>query len=341
MHRTFWCGASVLVGLAACAYVASCYVEKHPASFVSRCAVAAYKVGTDANPITAFGHGAVDFARRAVSPPAAHHPPSSYCTNVPAHPFPGMDPHCAEADGLNLIHTRPSIISSGVDTGVLPMPCGEVCPPSSISYPNTYAEAETSIVIEPAGYEESEELPKTMPPCGDDQKCVAPETMPYCEDDTDPETKAMYEYWKSLFDDTPASGSDDKKMERVPSEDKSQGKAEESEPPVDESEAIDNDYHRTHPDTSPSMIVCPYSGRCYPANPEPSYSEPIAPPARLSKKKDKNKEKTSKVKQTESRKVSIPDDECGSEDCPKHPEVDTMEFRKSDAHDGAFNPKPM
>lgn len=339
MQRTFWCASIVLVALAGCAYVAACYVEKRPDSFTARCAVMAYNVAADANPVARLGYDVVNYARRHVGSQVVESTcaPSATCTATPVHSFNFAAPGtCADANGLNLIDTQAPMIPHGLEAG-LPMPCGDVCPPAGISYPSSYAEA--SIAIEPGGYEESEELPKTMPPCVEDETTVAPDTMPYCDDDA--ESKAMYEYWKSLFDDSkPASApaDDGKKMDGVPNDSASEGKQEESEPPVDESDASDLDYHRTHPDTCPGMIVCPYSGRCYPANPEPT-TEPTAPAPRLSKK-SKDKDKTSKVKQSRSRKMPIRD-ECGSEDCPAHPEVDTTEFRKSDAHQGAFNPKPM
>lgn len=344
MQRTFWCASIVLVALAGCAYVAACYVEKQPDSFAGRCAVMAYHVAADTNPVARLGYSAGAYARRHVDPKVVDSTcaSSATCTATPVHSFDFVAPGtCTDANGLNIIHTQPPMIAHGLEAG-LPMPCGDVCPPPGVSYapPSSYAEA--SIAIEPGASEESEELPKTMPPCVEDETTVAPDTMPYCDDAVDAESKAMYEYWKSLFDDgkpSSAPADDGKKMDGVPKDaTQSEGKPEESEPPADQSDANDVDYHRTHPDTCPGMIVCPYSGRCYPANPEPT-SEPTTPAPRLSKK-SKDKDKTSKVKQSHSRKVPIPD-ECGSEDCPAHPEVDTMEFRKSDAHQGAFNPKPM
>lgn len=341
MQRLFWCGTVVIVWVAAGAYMAACYVERHPETLLSRCAIFAYRLGTDHNPVVQVGYRVAERAHHKMYNQVTEfiHAPDPTCPSSSNQPFDFMNTanYQQGQEGLNIIQTQPlhevQAVTPGTMTSSFEYQAAPM--PSYSPTPGYYAEGQASIMIEPGSVEESEDLPKTMPPCDETKTDTAPDTMPYCEEDAgDVESNQLYQYWKDLFEKDveeklKMDGIKDDKIE------KNEGKEEESEPAQAESQMQDQDYHHHHDmNHCPGTVVCPYTGRSYPVDPEPTTPPTTAP------KKEK-KDKSGNPKQTRSsRKVPIPDD-CGDEDCPVHPEVDTMEFRKSDAHKGEFNPKPM
>jgi hypothetical protein len=199
--------------------------------------------------------------------------------------------------------------------------------------------------------EESEECAKTMPPCSDDEE--VPATMPYAEDGDGAAEDCLSLFWKGLFGETGGQEGGQEESEAIHAEDPS---------PCKEDPA----YHHQYPGC-PYTGVCPYSGRC--ATPavehedtpgaEGEKQEPAAHscegcpkgtccPGCCTKKKKECKSKAEGEKKTTPDtsdpahpKADHPKGHCGDEGCPAHSDVDTMEFRPSDAHEGEFDNPPL
>lgn len=295
MRRLFWCGAGLSVALAAYANLLAWHVERNPDTFLAKYVIVAYKVGIDYNPIARLGSPLEDTTR-------------TYTQSIPSYPqrlaakMPRSSPEvCREnQEPLNLIQISPFTASEQEQEVVEQAGYVDPCVSASSSI-----DVQVAGVVTPGDVEESEGLPAIMPRCDEDKSSAAPDTMPYCDDD-----EPLFELWKNLFEN------DDSKKEPPAVMDKD----EESET-LDGRLQEDPHYHHQYPGCPHSgSTCCPYTGRCYPDRPQ-SEMKPTVPPIVAKKKKKKD---SSSQKRT-SRKISIP------EATPTHPDIDTMEFRKSDA----------
>lgn len=172
--------------------------------------------------------------------------------------------------------------------------------------------------------EDANDLPDAMPPCVDEHENV-PLHMTHADEaaecqEVDGQTW-LVNFWRMLF-----GGAGVEPKEKLPTFARPAGGEEESElvpggkaPLLRESPAI----HQQYPG-------CPFMERC------PGATRPV-PSAPKSLKDDKSYDLNSLGR----RLGADADDSEECEDHPKQPDVDTMEFRPSDAKLGEFDPKPF
>jgi hypothetical protein len=310
MRKVFWCGCLVAAVAAALVYVVADYATEHPDSFTGRCAAGLYRAVTDYNPVLLVSHATAgriyDAVQEKVSCCDEERPvcpaASEEC-EAPATPEP-VEP--VEVIDLTQPPATPGAgeEESGIRAG---SPAGPVTPETVPPLP---IQERNAAVPTPASPE-------------------VPATMPYAED-SEKGAESLKDYWQDLF----REATETLKAEPKP------GAGEESES-INEGKAPDcrevPDYHHPYPECPHAGSYCPYTGRTYP--PEESAtpageeeSEPKAPPAkpdRLRKKKAGDK------------KPAEPKPQTGSLETPSRTEVETLEFRPTDARDGDFDRKPI
>ena len=164
--------------------------------------------------------------------------------------------------------------------------------------------------------------------------------MAYEEDENDPEGAALIDFWKSYqpkaepkteVKEEPKTMKPEEESETAP--ECSSGETPES----GNSMQMPASHYSSHPSCSgcPGTVSCPYTGRTYPANPDDDPKDPVVPTP--TKEKKKKKDDAGNTPGKVSRLIQM---EKGTEDVPVHPEVDTMEFRRSDAKKGEFVAQP-
>lgn len=352
MHRLFWCGAVGTVAVAAGLYAAADYVCQNPQSVASRCAVAAYRLGSEHNPVYQLGRsfGTRTLTSGIVTAGAAPDRPCGPATQPAQQGLvvkvqetetgslllgascnsgygltgsvvlnecnydvadsrsacgqtrdddPAADNHCDETDtavadedqGNECPHETCHDYANDPPADCHTPEYDDVtvekteggctrgtCPGHSYSIGQPYsAQADdTADTTVPGGTDECEDSPRTMPRCPDDETEV-PATMPYVEDGEDVTNQELMEFWKNLFEAI------DKDKEATAAEAKGEaGATEESEAPTgyDETpteEMPAEDYHHHHGNSSPGCVYCPYTGRCYPTEPEPKTETETSP----------------------------------------------------------------
>jgi hypothetical protein len=188
---------------------------------------------------------------------------------------------------------------------------------------------------------DEEDYPKFMPHCSDDGE-VSP-VVPHAADATR-SSDPLFEFWLGLFEST-AKEADD--MGSAEPQEESRYFHDEEPPQCLEDPAYQHQYPG-----------CPYTGKCSGQQPAKSPKMLDSMPTR----KPKNDKKPSGVDMKPTGKSDpifhifnpnkyelparlrqlLPGDSTEAEEEPSHhPEVDTMEFRPTDAKPGEFDPKPM
>jgi hypothetical protein len=164
--------------------------------------------------------------------------------------------------------------------------------------------------------------------------------MPYVDDENDPESAALFEYWKRILEEKPAAGTTTEEPQTMKPDEESEQTGTDgtgNEGTGNEGASNENQmppsHYSSHP-SCPGTVTCPYTGRTYPADPRDDTREENKPAPTLHKKKKKKK------KDANGNLSSLMEKEKGTEDVPVHTEVDTMEYRRSDAHKGEFAPMP-
>jgi hypothetical protein len=335
MRRLIWSCAALAVAAAAWLYLAATYVYNYPNSYFAQCAALVYEVGSDVNPVYRLSrvmahriNETMDYvlesqgyvrARKVVAPP------TPVCEPV----VPSLEA-IAAADGYNLIQLETPPVAN-------PEPLYPTSEPAP--YPGATEESTsgvTTISVPPsAPQDDSDNAPPTMPPVADGNSDEEPPaTMPYVEDDGDAEGQAVIQFWKSMFQEKANAESKDSKGNA----DKSpKGSNEESETP--DSQSSEYQMPASHYSSNPSCagyphtVTCPYTGKTYPADPK---DDPVVPTTSKPKKKKKKDDAGNEP----SKMSKILEMEKGTEETPIHPEVDTTEYRKSDAKKGEFDPMP-
>lgn len=369
MRSMFWLGCAVLVCAASFVYLAADFSGRHPDSLAIRCARATQTVTVACNPVTALTAAsvhAVQTVRELMGKTLLAAKETAQCGGCPHAPAcrqtqarPPM-----EVIDLSLVSEPSSPTEGGQEEAELSMPV-----------PVPTAEEPANPTETPAANAEDKDVPSTMPPAkedGDESEDSAPAEMPYPQpnDDQEPMPPPMedlvreqldvarqqvFELWFDLFQKSGENGSDAEppavtaaEAEEIPAP----GAQEEAETMAPEPTAdcpVDPNYHHQY-------SGCPYMGsgsHCPPPTPD-------SVPARHRRKKMKASpivDPKPDVEESEapasdggvpfpmdrqpktSRPENLgptPDDETSH-----HPEVDTMEFRKSDAKEGEFDSPPF
>jgi len=194
---------------------------------------------------------------------------------------------------------------------------------------HTHASENADAGVEAGGAEESEDSPATMPQSRDDDP-EAPAVMPYIVDGGDDSTQ-LFDFWMGLFHQAAGQAHNDQQTDAAAEA----GSSEESESmygsgPADCRE--DPSYNYQYPG-------CPYTGKCPSGHSLKATARPQLAPRVMGDLEGQGTLPDSLVPQGKPLDAN-PDGDAG-EEAPIHPDVDTMEFRHSDAHAGEFDPHPM
>jgi hypothetical protein len=315
MRKLIWCSAAAGVLLAGGLFVAWQHARANPDSLAGRLVVSTSGVAIFLNPVAGAG-ALVEHVVHHWGPAGG----SEECVEI----APGdearwqEEPVCVGREGGEHEAMKLEL------AGVLELPAAEPpAGPAPIVIPEDdpppAAPADENGNVAPVAAStidmETEAAPPAMPYCEDD-RAPAPAHMPYADEGEEPAaaeappSKPKCECLKAFFM---------KLFAKPEGEAGASAGAEDGGTKGDPGEA---DYHRYHPDhhSGCPSNYCPYTGRCYP--------EPAAPPPcpKKSHRGEENSEGPAKHPKG-----------CG-EGCPKHPEVDTMEYRKSDGRLDDYGP---
>jgi hypothetical protein len=364
MGKLFWYGMAGLVVALAGFWLTAVYMGRHPDSVFVRYGRAALPLGMDCDPILQVGQTVIQEAGRVVferwaSPeleeatPCVPDDPQPIDEAIPAEQQPLLlidhqvieaireqlppipferDEEPPLADGAKIAATpesplapEPPLAPSPLDADLpmppdlpaegQPEPSGEQQPPAGAESENPSSAPESSTV----GVNESEKMPR----CYDDDEDV-PSRMPRAEDfETPPDTDALFRFWLDLFRSS---------KEDLDGQEESEAIHEEALPPCQEDPA----YQYQYPG-------CPFTGK-YPVEDRPKLKHGAPLPETKQKKRsmipdfDPN---SLPVPERLKRLLPQADSEEEEEGLQPPPNVDTTEFRPSDAKPGEFEPKPM
>ncbi|HXG11079.1 MAG TPA: hypothetical protein VNK04_15070 [Gemmataceae bacterium] len=320
MRRVFWCIAAAALTAALGIYLAADQASRHPDSFLGQSVIAFYRSAVQYNPVFAFQAARTAFR----ATPTAACTPAGCCADD--------EPPCAAPDlsqcrlpGRIVLQEEDCQTSFTPDsapteeeiqlTGALV----ELVPPPTIMD----AADEIPACIEPADFilPAGDEPDRIMPRADDDG---APAVMPYADEDETKETdNDLIHFLNQCLRALVAS--DDCEKSEFPSG---------GQPPDCREDPNRHLQYPGCPYVCPhSRNYCPYSGRSVvPENVCPPLDRDVPPaPDRLEKKP---------ASPTKPR--NIPQEAEESEVRPRHPEVDTMEFRPTeDAKPGEFGLIPF
>jgi hypothetical protein len=312
-------------------YLAVSYALHHPESLLAQCTLTALHLGGDHNPLyqvgSAVGRTAYRVAVGQVTPPEEEE--QLLC--APPDPLPVQDAAPLEKPTFSpeqhdfIMQTiqeelqrqtgRPQLSSDKSPSDSLPQ-----------SALRTVSQTEPPLAKE-------DDFPQTMPHCLDAED--TPDLMPPAADSKPTSSNdPLFQFWLGLFESAAHESGK-----------QSQSSYEEEPPHCLEDPA----YQYQYPG-------CPYTGKCpYQERPDtPKMSDPIPavkPHQKSAPEKSQpgGKSKEGK-KMTDPKKYELParlrqllpgDSTEAQEEPAAHPEVDTTEFRPSDAKPGEFDPKPM
>jgi hypothetical protein len=329
MGKLFRYGMAGTVLAMAGFYLATVYVIRHPDSVFARSGRAVFHLGTHSSFVFQVGQTVIREAGRLVlkasSQPESESDDPALCP--PGEPQPIDEGVVAAPEPLLLFDNQviqvvreqlPPIPFEGAEEPPLADDTKAAASPGVISQPDAELDA---LILQPGATMESCEAEKKMPRCFDDDK-EGPPRMPRAEEpERPPNIDELFRFWTELFQDAA----------------KETGGLEESEaldvdvpPPCQE----DPVYHYQYPG-------CPFTGKCPFLDPPALRSDPS-----LREHKEKNRPMNPDF---DSKELSVPErlkrllPQAGSEEeeLLPPPNVDTTEFRPSDAKPGEFDPQPM
>ncbi|MBY0521826.1 MAG: hypothetical protein K2R98_00415 [Gemmataceae bacterium] len=339
MQKLFWFGSLTAITAAAVVYMAADYAEQYPDSMPGRCFYAAYSMVEDCNPIFGVCPKVCVRACHAVSDAVASKSETQHasrsCPVPQKHDIPSRAP--VEIIDLSMVESKWESV------GDLNAHEGEE------SAPEYYRGM--PVTVPPGDFEESEDVPASMPPADEPEEIPAPsecvDDVPTMEDliqeSTETECKEGCSWWNAFF-----GGSDECEKVVTPEEVPMPTEA-----PVEESQdqaGMPPDCHE-NPHHHHEYQGCPYMGGC-PRSCPVVPATPAEETPKVKKKKVKVVPKSAMeqpikpVHYEEAQEIQPslvnPEeyDRTKGESLPMEPSIDTMEFRSSDAHKGEFDPKP-
>lgn len=318
-------------------YLAATYALRHPESLLTQCVITSFHLGTDNNALYKVGRSVGRTAFRiaqietADSDMTTEEEEQLLC--VPPEPLPveeAKEPSVISPEQREFIirtikEQLPShqiISDSNGNSRKLPLPLFN--PPPLCMPPE----------------ECDEDYPKIMPPCTDDGN--GSKNMPRAAE-LKRDNDSLFEFWQGLFDST---SKDDETMGAPEAQPEKHYFHDEEPPQCLEDPAYQHQYPG-----------CPFTGKCpgMKQSDSPLMIDPVPDIKPKKSKKSLEIERKANSKADPGCQMSnpskyelparlrqlLPGDSTEAEEEPSHPEVDTMEFRPSDAHPGEFNPKPM
>jgi hypothetical protein len=312
MRKLIWCGAAVGVLLAGGLFVTWQYARAHPDSPAGRFVIATSGVAVFLNPLAGAGP-LVEHVIHHWAPASG----SEECVEI------------APGDEARWHEEPVSVGKEGGErevmklemAGVLELPAtappagpAPIVIPEDDTPPAPPADENADLApLAAPGIDLNNEVNLVVMPYCEDDRAPAPTHMPYADEGAEPTGAAeapparpKHECLKAFF------------MKLFEKKGDQSGTAEGT-------EEGEGDYHRYHPDHHPGCPsnYCPYTGRCYP--------EPATPP----KKAHGGEEKSESPKGHPAKHHKGCDKDEG---CPVHPDVDTMEYRKSDGRLDDYGP---
>jgi hypothetical protein len=314
MRRLCWCGAAV-IALVLAVGVTFVYAQRHPNSTLTRCALLVYRLGVEYIPLTPVARAAAERAAPVVEGVAEVVLPNSQTAQPELSDAPVQEsckaayPAVAAQAG-DFLRAQADLLSVDEDHGCCEEH-GKGCCAGKGGQETVHKLCPAA--EEGGAAEEAEDHPTTMPLTGDD-KSGEPADMPYSKDDGSWWSHVM-EFLKGAGSkaQTPAAGPD------VPD-----GSA-----TVHPGAPAKCQEDSAYPYQDPG---CPYPG-ARPAHP--------GKPAAVPQTQGGAEEQSVPPAKPSAHKTGRAMNDEGCEECPPHPEVDTMEFRPSDARPGEFDPQPM
>jgi hypothetical protein len=325
MRTLFWCCCAIVVTVASFVYLAADYAREYPNSVVGRCVLLACRVGCEYSPAALIA--------RAVNHHGCPCQPATAETANDVNDCPcvvnGSAEEQAPADqepcqiidlsGMKIFGDILECEEKNVETGDITR---ELLPPPAACDPR--CSGETPVMVPPDRIHENGEEDATDPSC--ENKSTAPETMPTAKDDAEKDevgTDPFYELWIGLFKGVIAETTDEPPM----ATDSTTGSAEEAEAIHDgvaPNMKEDSSCHEQYPG-------CPAMGGC---------SAPVTPPDATPRKHKKKVKAVPPMTHQETAPATTTEPEV-DEECPTHSDLDTTEFRKTDAKRGEFSPHPF
>ncbi len=335
MRKMVRIGAVAVAASAVFFYLAASYALHHPHSLLMQCLVTSFHLGTDHNPFFEVGQTVGKTAYRVAqaevteSDMATEEEEQLLCVPPDTPAGEESKPSAIPPENRDFIirtikgdlHPAPLAHNSETTRRDLPMPmfgAPELCLP---------------------GPTDDEDYPKFMPGCLDDDAPAVPPMAdnPEGKSSTDP----LFKFWLGLFESA-AQEADD--MNAAEPQEESHYFHDEEPPQCLEDPAYQHQYPG-----------CPFTGKC----PEQCDPPKITVPVPAVKPKPGKKPSGAQMKpngQFESTghmmdpkkyelparlRQLLPSDSTEAEEEPAHPEVDTMEFRPTDARPGEFDPKAI
>lgn len=336
MRTVFWCACALAVTAASLAYLAADYAYRYPESKVGRCTLVGYRIATDCNPVVRFGQVmsqcAAEATREVMTVAAckgakACCAPSACQTSNPEDGSTQPDGGERPVDIIDLANYQIPIPQADDPTAEVITNVQETHTGSLMIGIGVNSDAGlTGVVVQP----ESPCTPRCMNP-----ETEVPATVPtekkdeITSDSEDSELQDwLRQYEESAVDPKPQT-------EKVqPQGDQEESEAiNEGEPPT-----CQEDPSSAHQYPScPYMGGCPSSGHC-PVQMDPA---PVTPKKTKKRKSKKEEPKPEPTKSAVPAKPVVPEAESGNEEQEPQSEIDTMEFRKSDAQKDEFKPGPF
>jgi hypothetical protein len=337
MRRLFGCAAALVGAATVGVYAGADHVYNNPDSALVQNAGTAYQIATDRSVLqhatkdVAERFGEMFLGKKKTQPPCPEH-----AQEAPAEPKPigadvnqepedvvppwvkNVEPLPAEqrlGKGEEECEVVPPLDPAKDDGHHEPPGCPQQPRDLNVPCPGTKPPAHAD-GHEPGADKDSSQKPTFMPPITDNE---TPAAKPHASADAERIGDFLGSFLFDFFHD--------------PASDRTDGTEESAtfhpgQPPNCQ---VDPDYFQQYPG-------CPFMGRCPSGSPLPPNGRPI--PKLDTPKKGAVEEQIVPNSEPNPKPMTL-QKKCGTEDCPAHPEVDTTEFRPSDAKKGEFDRIPF
>jgi hypothetical protein len=315
-------------------YLAASYAFHHPESMLAQCILSSFHLGLDRNPFFRMGQ---TVGQTVYQVSRAEFTDSDQTTEEEEQPL-CVPPDRSEAPKS----VECQAISPEQRDFIIQTIKEQLFTPSEAVVPRVNGGTSFSALHCIPIPNDDEDLPKFMPPCEDDDDCSAilhGSAQKEAKNSHDP----LFQFWLGLFESVAKDASDLKGVE----EQEHSNYFHDEEPPQC---LEDPAYQQQYPG-------CPFTGKCpgkepastpkmigpLPSGKPHSYKQPSGAEMKPAGEADsmfhtfdpKKYELPARLRQL------LPGDSTEAEEEPVHPEVDTMEFRPSDARPAEFDPKRM
>jgi hypothetical protein len=325
------CMIAVAAGGVFC-YLAVSYALHHPESLLAQCTLTALHLGADYNPLYKVGSAVGRTAYRVATSESVSQKMTpeeeEQLLCVPPDPLPVQDVAPLEKAAVTpeqrdfILQTIKEELQRQAERG---LPAQDHVASDSL----------TQTALRPVSQGEpplakEDDFPQTMPHCLDEED--APDLMPPAPDSKSTSSSdPLFQFWLGLFEST------------VRESEKEPQSVHDEEPP----HCLEDPTYQYQYPGCPFTGKCPYEERLgtpkisIPAVKPNQKPAPANSPPSPKRKAGKGMTDPKKYELPARLRQLVPGDSTEAQEEPAHPEVDTTEFRPSDARPGEFDPKPM